>query len=400
MKKLIVLFCLGLFLCNSVHINAQWQNCYQDDWVYALGVSGNCLFAGTFSHSIQLSTENGYNWHNANNGLPSAQVTALGFCVSNVFAGIDNAGVHYSTDEGASWSCCNNNLPTTNIGAFISLGTKLFVGTLGSGVFFTTDNGSNWTVVNNGLTNTTVTSFATSGTNLFAGTWDGVFLSTDEGQNWTSVKTDFTASIVNALVFAGSNLFAGTNNGVFTSTNNGTNWTSVNTGLTNTTIRSLAAVGTNVFAGTNGGGVFLTKNNGLRWVSQGLGFVYALAVLSPYIYAGDGMSGTGVWRRLLSDMITDVEELNSPPSQYLLFQNYPNPFNPSTKISWQSPLSGWQTLKVYDVLGNEVDVLVNEYKDAGIYDIEFNSSELTSGVYFYQLKAGDYVNTKKMILMK
>jgi photosystem II stability/assembly factor-like uncharacterized protein len=400
MKNFLVLFFLCLICSNSICIYPQWQNCYQDDWVYALGVSDNCLFAGTYSHSVQLSTENGYNWHNANNGLPSSQITALGFCSSNVFAGVDNAGVHYSTDKGSSWSCCNNNLPSTYIGAFISLGAKLFVGTLGSGVFFTTDNGLNWTAVNNGLTNTTVTSFASSGTNLFAGTWDGVFLSTDEGQNWTSVKTGFTASIVNALVLASSNLYAGTNTGVFISTNNGTSWTPVNTGLTNTFIRSLAAVGMNVFAGTNGSGVFLTKNNGIRWVSEGLGYVYALAVLSPYIFAGDGMAGTGISRRLLSDMITDVEELNSPPSDFFLSQNYPNPFNPGTKISWQSPISGWQTLKVYDVLGSEVAVLVNEYKAAGRYDLEFNSSRLSSGVYFYQLRAGNFIDTKKMILMK
>ena len=80
-----------------------------------------------------------------------------------------------------------------------------------------------------------------------------------------------------------------------------------------------------------------------------------------------------------------------------LEQNYPNPFNPSTKISWQSPVSGWQTLKVYDVLGNEVATLVNEYRDAGSYEIEFNASKLSSGVYYYQLRAGSFVETKKMI---
>ena len=97
--------------------------------------------------------------------------------------------------------------------------------------------------------------------------------------------------------------------------------------------------------------------------------------------------------------------------QYIeLQQNYPNPFNPITKISWQSPVSGWQSLKVYDVLGNEVATVVDEFRDAGVYEAEFGmkSSELSSGVYFYQLKVVDskssagqvFIQTKKMLLLK
>ena len=88
------------------------------------------------------------------------------------------------------------------------------------------------------------------------------------------------------------------------------------------------------------------------------------------------------------------------PDQYTLEQNYPNPFNPVTKIRWQTPVSSWQTLKVYDVLGNEVATLVNEEKPAGTYEIEFKVSGLASGIYFYQLKANEFVATKKMILLR
>ena len=99
--------------------------------------------------------------------------------------------------------------------------------------------------------------------------------------------------------------------------------------------------------------------------------------------------------------ITIVEEPNSfIPEKFSLSQNYPNPFNPVTKITWQSPVSAYQTLKVYDVLGNEVATLVNEYKNAGSYETDFNANKLSSGVYFYQLKAGDYLATKKMLLIK
>ena len=95
-------------------------------------------------------------------------------------------------------------------------------------------------------------------------------------------------------------------------------------------------------------------------------------------------------------------ELNTP-LKFELLQNYPNPFNPSTKISWQSPVSSWQTLRVYDVLGNEIATLVDEYKPAGNYEVEFDASSAVgyaSGVYFYQLKVGENVATKKMLLMR
>jgi hypothetical protein len=87
-------------------------------------------------------------------------------------------------------------------------------------------------------------------------------------------------------------------------------------------------------------------------------------------------------------------------SVFSLEQNYPNPFNPSTIISWQSPVSSYQTLKVFDILGNEVATLVDEFKPAGKYEVEFDASEIPSGVYFYQLKTENFIETKKMILLR
>jgi glucose/arabinose dehydrogenase len=95
-------------------------------------------------------------------------------------------------------------------------------------------------------------------------------------------------------------------------------------------------------------------------------------------------------------------------NDYHLFQNYPNPFNPVTKISWQSPVNSWQTLKVFDVLGREVATLVDEYKSAGNHEVEFNVAHsaakdiraVTSGVYFYRLQSGNFIQTKKMILLQ
>lgn len=97
---------------------------------------------------------------------------------------------------------------------------------------------------------------------------------------------------------------------------------------------------------------------------------------------------------------SDIVEVEVVPQQFELSQNYPNPFNPSTTISWQTPASGHQTLKIYDVLGNEIATLVNEEKPAGSYKMEFNASQLSSGVYFYKLQTGDFLETKNMILLK
>ncbi|MCU0343453.1 MAG: T9SS type A sorting domain-containing protein [Ignavibacterium sp.] len=88
------------------------------------------------------------------------------------------------------------------------------------------------------------------------------------------------------------------------------------------------------------------------------------------------------------------------PDQFVLNQNYPNPFNPSTIISWQMPIRSHVTIKLYDMLGSEVTTLINEEKEAGYYNIEFNANELASGIYFYNISAGIFNSTKKMVLVR
>ncbi|MBK7629453.1 MAG: T9SS type A sorting domain-containing protein [Ignavibacteriales bacterium] len=107
-----------------------------------------------------------------------------------------------------------------------------------------------------------------------------------------------------------------------------------------------------------------------------------------------------IYNSNFTDIPTSIKNQPIVISEFKLDQNYPNPFNPSTKISWQSPVSSHQSLKIYDVLGNEVATLVNEYKSAGSYEIVFNASKLSSGIYFYRFTAGSFVQTKKMILIK
>ncbi len=98
--------------------------------------------------------------------------------------------------------------------------------------------------------------------------------------------------------------------------------------------------------------------------------------------------------------IVSVDNEITFPAEYILLQNYPNPFNPATTIRYQLPERSFVSIKVFDILGREVATLVNEEKPVGSYEVQFKGNSLTSGIYFYQLKAGDYSETKKMIFLK
>ncbi|MFA6026747.1 MAG: T9SS type A sorting domain-containing protein [Ignavibacteriaceae bacterium] len=117
-------------------------------------------------------------------------------------------------------------------------------------------------------------------------------------------------------------------------------------------------------------------------------------------------AANSVWSYLYLDDIsvfssfTGVENNSFPPQEFMLAQNYPNPFNPSTIISWQLAVNSHVTLKVYDIIGNEVATLVNEDQPAGNYEVEFDASKLSSGIYFYEINTGTFRSIKKMILLK
>ena len=98
--------------------------------------------------------------------------------------------------------------------------------------------------------------------------------------------------------------------------------------------------------------------------------------------------------------VVGVEDNELNPTQFILEQNYPNPFNPSTSINYSIPVSSFVILKVYDVLGKEITTLTNEEKPAGSYEINFSKEDLTSGIYFYKLQTENFVEIKKMILIK
>ena len=162
----------------------------------------------------------------------------------------------------------------------------------------------------------------------------------------------------------------------------------------------------------------IAKWNGTEWSVFGSGLsgnlglysgteVYALATKGTEIFVGGSFTSAGnkpaYGFSIYNSATVGVNDQIKFPNEYKLYQNYPNPFNPITKISFQLPVGGHTRLKVYDILGKEIATLVDEYKNAGSYEVEFNAGQttnLSSGVYFYKLHSGNNVQIKKMILIK
>jgi hypothetical protein len=117
---------------------------------------------------------------------------------------------------------------------------------------------------------------------------------------------------------------------------------------------------------------------------------------------GDDVPVTRTKQVFARATLVDVEERQSNPRQFFLAQNYPNPFNPNTIINYELSIDNLQlvTLKVFDVLGREVATLVNEVKEAGMHEVRFDATNLSSGVYFYTLLSGSFIETKMMILLR
>ncbi|MCW8816788.1 MAG: T9SS type A sorting domain-containing protein, partial [Ignavibacteriaceae bacterium] len=174
--------------------------------------------------------------------------------------------------------------------------------------------------------------------------------------------------------------------------------------------RNYSSVQTDVYMALSkdGGGSFINFKVSENWFA-----------ITPDNYIGHyiGVSAHNnivrpVWTRIdndypslwtaIVDSVTAVENISDQVSlsKFELYQNYPNPFNPSTIIKYSIPELKFITIKVFDVLGNEIAELVNEVKPAGEYEVEFNAKALTSGIYFYQLKVGNHLETKKMLYLK
>ena len=259
-----------------------------------------------------------------------------------------------------SWTSASQNL--SQIFALVKIDSTISAAS-DNGVVLSTDNGTSWFSINNALTNKEVRALVTQGSNIFAGTSsDGVFLSSDNGMTWSSINNGLSDLKIVSLITKGSYIIAGTKNeGIFLSSNSGQNWISINSGLTNHKIETLYINDSSILAG---------------------------------FYCGS------IWWRPLSEITSVERPLNDLPEHFSLEQNYPNPFNPTTTIKYSVLKESFVIIKIYNVLGKEINTLVNERKSEGNYTINFNATNLPSGVYFYRMQAGSFVSTKKFVLLK
>lgn len=385
-----------LFWIISVQLsNAQWvqaNNGMGNKYVYALESSGNNIFAGTlFNYGVYLSTNNGVNWNQTS--LNNQEIYSLAISGSYIFAGTEFNGVYVSNDNGNSW--IQSTLNNKSIFSLAVSGNIVFAGVDHVGILLSTNYGLDWSF---SLSVGFPYSLAVNDNNIYAGTVNGIFVSSDYGTTWLHTLSNNQS--VWSIAVDGDNVFAGSQ-GVYISTNRGLNWTQ--TSLNNRTIFSIEISGNNVIAGTQNYGVFVSNNYGMNWIEKNEGLpitgVYALCMLNNFIFAGLSVNYS-VYRRPLGELIGFISISNDIPESFSLYQNYPNPFNPQTKIKFDVPKASFTKLIIYDLLGREIAKLVNEELKPGTYEADWDGSNYSSGVYFYKIISGDFVETKKMVLMK
>jgi len=171
----------------------------------------------------------------------------------------------------------------------------------------------------------------------------------------------------------------------------------VNTIILRTTQPRIIFIGTDlgVYQSTDDGGSWASFNNGLPTLS-----VFDLKYKEPLGIIIAATHGRGCWTYNLPAAIGIKHISSDVPDKFKLFQNYPNPFNPTTNIKYQITNTSFVTLKVYDILGREAATLVNEKLQPGSYEVSFDGSNFSSGIYFYKLQAGNFTETRKMLMVK
>jgi hypothetical protein len=268
-----------------------------------------------------------------------------------------------SSDDGQTWT----GAPGTGANSIVvDAGGQIFISNFGGqsdvyGVRSSYRNGLVWGDV--GLLNQAVPLLAINNIDeIFAVTMgNGIYRTTDDGASWKQIG--LSGDDVRCLRLNSYNhLFAGTRGqGVFSSTDNGDNWTSVSSGAAGANVQCIAFDKSDVaYIGTESDGLYrsVAPTTGMSRASQSL------------------------------------------PRIFSLEQNYPNPFNPSTIIRYALARRSQVTLSIFNTLGQQVAMLVNENEDTGYHEVRFDGSGLASGVYFYRLRAGEYVATKRLILVR
>jgi photosystem II stability/assembly factor-like uncharacterized protein len=383
---------------------------------------------------VYFSADGGMSWEKRINGL-DINITKLLNRAPNgdiyVITGGLQTKLYKTTDEGLSWARVLNGINTDekivniniNSSGIISLAasqpptqmlyTKIYVSSNSGGSF--TQKFFRDTTMLKLFAGTQGSDIYVCG-NKLPGVKDSAYHSPDNGETWNRITiVDHNTFLQKRALGVNSNTgnlyaFVGTDNKMYRSTNHGSNWSlqPVPWG-TDLTINCITFDSQNrMYLGTYKHGIYTTTNEGTAWENWTSGIyqqdglytsinsIFAKADNSVYASANDGLYSNGA--------VIGIEPgQNLLTNEYSLLQNYPNPFNPSTVITYSLGKTSFVKLRMFDVTGKEIAVVVNEQKPAGNYKIEFNITEynnLGSGIYFYRLETDDYSQTRKMVLIK
>ena len=425
MKSILLFFVLFLTLTFATFTQNYWTQIAQlpsNIECFANG-SGSTLFAGTLGSGVYISSNGGDNWSQVNNGLTNLRIYSLVWGPTGLFAGTDTSGVFRSINNGNNWT--HTNLTTHFKVKALAIGTdsSVYAAAFGDGLYKSTNNGANWS---HSLPNDSAEALAVHpGGNLFLGSWNpnAIFRSTDKGITWTIVDSGAHAfntikiSPYNNDVFGitGALITDGIIGDIIVrSTDAGGSWTAPYSFATSSYGMVINSLG-HIFVGRYIG-AWESTDNGLNWQVHNSGINTNNGILLSYCINAGGyiLAGqeTGTIYRSVQSTIGIKRISSEVLKDFSLSQNYPNPFNPSTKIKFEippSPLSergvgGFTKLIIYDLLGHEITTLVNEQLMPGTYEVEWSASTgnriYSSGIYFYRLSVGSFIETRKMILVK
>lgn len=365
---------------------------------------GNIILVGS-NNGIYRSTDDGLNWTNytIDNNYPV--VTDLTKNDDYIFAGTLN-GVYSSADTGKTWSYLG---PEFSILSVLAVDSVIFTCIQGGGLFRSENNGKSWVPIDGNH----YYSYLLHDNKIFTGTFTGIYVSLDNGLTWGFAA--LPNQIITSLSKNDEYFFAANYTyGIYRSEDSGTTWVESNSGIPLDHIHpySIFAKDSLIFAGFTSNKIYISQDNGLNWkdFSNGIKideetYHVRFAVTGNKIFAS--FLYNSLWYYDLSQ-ITSVDRLNNlihERVQFNLSQNYPNPFNPTTKIKYSIPSDAKGEMAnvkliIYDILGREVAVLVNEEQKPGNYEVDWDARKFSSGVYFYQIKTASFTNTKKMMLIK
>jgi hypothetical protein len=360
---------------------------------------------------LASTTNNGLTWNQSmfTNGVVSAMIrSADGALIAAVERGwgcldvVDTSwGIYRSANNGLSWTKLGVVRENTFSLALHPSGSMFAV--TDTGIYRSSNGGSLWQRIP--LDQGGMHSFAVSSDGwLFAATDNGFYRSSNEGNAWLQLSTSSVTWI--GTVIAGKNgeiVLRGSDQGsLIRSTDKGNSWLAMNNGVQTEWLQSLNVDQDGVYmcTGEHGGYVWNEPNG--KWLhlpSDGLTQEYLNGLSrapSGYLFA---WNYEGLY---CSDMpLTHIaQEIHETPGEFRLEQNYPNPFNPTTAVSYQLSAASKTKLVVYDMLGREVEVLVNELKDPGRYEATWNAAGCASGVFICRMTAGAFTASRKLVLLK